>query len=124
MNISHFGGTFSDVSLEDAYDMLKIRFGSGVNEFWISFEGEYPCLAVMINGGLGSVTYFSDDSCAGSQSFGGENEGKSVTFYTNTPEEKTELDGRYAVSSALAVRAAREFISTGKRPECIEWAEL
>lgn len=124
MTISHFGGSFSGISAEEADDILKIRFGNGVNEYWISLEGEYPCLAVMINGGLGSVTYFPDDKCAGSQSYGGENAGKTVTFYTNSPEEITELDGRYTVSSALALRAAREFVFTGIRPVCIEWVEL
>ncbi|MGN1105140.1 MAG: Imm1 family immunity protein [Huintestinicola sp.] len=124
MTISHFGGAFMDISSEDVDDILKIRFGSGVNEFWISLEGEYPCLAVMINGDLGSITYFPDDLCAGSQSYGGEKAGETVTFYTDTPEEETELDGRYAVSSAVALRAAREFVFTGKRPVCIEWVEL
>ncbi|MBP0956218.1 MAG: hypothetical protein J5997_02505 [Oscillospiraceae bacterium] len=124
MTISHFGGTFKDISAEDVDDILKIRFGSGVNEFWISLEGEYPCMAVMINGDLGSVTYFSNDLCAGFQSYGGKKAEENVTFYTNTPEEKTELDGRYAVSSAVALRAAREFVFTGIRPVCIEWVEL
>ena len=60
IKISHKGGTYSDISPLEASEILKIRCEGSTNEYWISFEDEYPCLAVMVKESFGSVTYFAE----------------------------------------------------------------
>ena len=70
MKISHFGGISECKSIEDFESILNVRYGSVVNEFWISDEEEMPCLAILVNNDFASLTYFPEDGHPGFQSVG------------------------------------------------------
>ena len=117
IQLSHKGGTYSDISPHEASEILKIRYEGSTNEYWISFEDEYPCLAVMVKEGFGSVTYFAESDIF-YQCCGEKTADDIVKF------DSAELDSGYTVSDRLALKAAEEFINTGKRPYCVKWEKL
>lgn len=50
MKVSHFGGTAERKTSKELDTVLSMRYGSGVNEFWIYGEARNPCLAVLVSG--------------------------------------------------------------------------
>jgi len=81
MKISHFGGTVECKTIEDLDIVLNMRYGLGVNEFWISHEHEIPCLAILVNNNYANLTYFSEDGHPGFQSVGmGTDLGPEISF--------------------------------------------
>lgn len=126
MKISHFGGIVSCNKINDLLNVMKKRYGNGVNEFWITDdETDNPCMAILVNGELANVTFFPSDGHPGFQSAGTDNNAEGYTvFYTNTPEEEIEINNDMIIPIEQAVQAAREFFTTKNRPSCIDWVDL
>lgn len=59
MKVSHFGGEVECKTIEDLDSVLNMRYGIGVNEFWISGEEENPCLPVLVNNNYAYLTFAS-----------------------------------------------------------------
>jgi hypothetical protein len=127
MKVSHFGGTAECKTIEDLRKVLNMRYGDGVNEFWISGEENNPCLAVLVNKDYANLTYFPKVGHMGFQSVGMGtslvSDGISI-FYTNTPEEEIEIGNDAVVPFFKALEAVEEFFETTALPESIEWFEL
>ncbi|MBQ6553920.1 MAG: hypothetical protein IJR45_08465 [Firmicutes bacterium] len=45
-------------------------------------------------------------------------------FYTNTEEEKIEVENRSIITIEQAIRAVEEFFVTEQLPKCVDWEEL
>ena len=127
MKISHFGGVVECKTIEELKNVLNMRYGDEVNEFWISGEEENPCLAILVNKGYATLTYFPEDGHMGFQSVGMdtdlEADGISV-FYTNTPEEEMEINNDAIIPFSKALGAIIEFFETMHLPKSIEWVEM
>lgn len=127
MKVSHFGGMIDCETVETLEQVLNMRYGSGVNEFWISGEEENPCLAVLVNNDYANLTYFPDDGHPGFQSIGmetGLDQHEISIFYTNTPEEEIEVNNDTVIPFSKALEAAKEFFTSTGMPKSIEWLEL
>jgi hypothetical protein len=117
--------------VSDAIDLeaaLNKRYGSGVNEFWISHDDDdYPVLAIVINQELASLSYFPEAGSPGFKSVGnlsGLKKGEFTKFYINTPTEIHLVLNESIVPVEVAVEAAKEFLADKKLPSPVKWLEL
>jgi hypothetical protein len=128
LTVEHFGGTAECKTLEELEKILKIRYGTGVNEYWICEEGEenpYPWLAVLINNEYATLTYFPDEGHPGYQSVGKNTDLDEYTiFYVNTPTEEIEVANKFIVPFSKALEAIKEYFLILSIPNCLEWNEL
>lgn len=124
MKISHFGGIVECKTIEDLGNVLNMRYGDGVNEFWISGKEDDPCLAVLVNKDHANITYFSEDGDIGLQSAGMDTNldpnGMTI-FYTNTPDEEIEVSNSAVIPFSKAIGVIKEFFETMDLPKSIEW---
>jgi hypothetical protein len=112
MKVSHFGGTVDCKKFNDLNFILNIKYGSRVNEFWISGEDDYPCLVILVNNDYANITYFPEDGHPGFQSIGMGTDlspGGVTIFYTNTPNEEIEIRNDTIVPFPKAMEAAKEY---------------
>ena len=126
MTVSHLGGTVECKTIEELNFLMSVRYGTGVNEYWIPSEG-FPCLAVLVNNEHANLTYFHDEEHSGLQSVGVDTKldpKESSIFYTNTPTEEVVIRNEAVVPSETAQRAAIEYFSSLSLPTCIDWVEL
>jgi hypothetical protein len=127
MKVSHFGGTVFCATIEDQATILNIRFGTGVNEYWISGEDDNPCLAILVKDDYANLTFFPEDGHPGFQSVGmgtDLNMEEITVFNTNTPNEEMEVNNDSIVPFTMALEAAKEFFASLTMPTCLEWIEL
>jgi len=112
-----------DFTFQSADDVIKfIRAAEqGNNDFWISGEQPYPCMAVCINGEYAAVNFFQNDAGEMWLSYNDKNQ-KEVTFIAEGDEWKPDANAIIALSDAFS--CIREFLDTYERPTCIQWQEL
>jgi hypothetical protein len=128
LRIEDFGGSYYAATTAEVENALAKRYGSGVNEVWLSHEGhKFPALSIVVNGELASLNYFPEEDHPGFVSSGnidGMNQDGYTTFYINTPSEKHEVWNGAVVSLQTAVAASKEFLHNEQLPPSIEWSEL
>ena len=127
MKIEHFGGFVECNGIEEFESILNMRYGKGVNEFWVCGKDRYPCLSVMVNGEYAYVHFFPEHKHPGFHSVSINTrlpEGKTSVFYTGTIYEEIQISNDAVIPFSFAVTAAKEFFNTLKMPKCIEWFEL
>jgi hypothetical protein len=129
MIVEHFGGTVECENINKFNAVLNKRYGAGVNEFWLSGEAKFPCIAILINGEFAHVTFFPEDGHPGFHSINTENPKLDETkvFYVNTVNEEIEINGDLnagIISTGKAMEIANEFFMTLSMPKCAEWFEL
>ena len=127
MKVSHFGGIVDCETINSMLSILNLRYGKGVNEFWIYGEDRFPCLAILVNNDYANLTYFPEDGHPGFQSIAMDTDlnMKDISiFYTNTPDEEIEIDNDAIVPFSRAVEATKEFFTSLSLPTCLKWLEL
>jgi len=110
----------------ELFDFIAIRYGEGVNEFWLTEEeSKFPALAIMVKKDLACLHYFPYEGHAGFISSGtcGIDCDDVCVFVINRTEDQ-EILKDCVVFAADAVRAATEFFVCKKMPESIAWDEL
>jgi hypothetical protein len=126
MNIEHMGGSVDVADLAGLEPVLKERFGDGLNEYWLSFEGEeFPALAVLVRDELACVHYFPADGHPGFVALPrGEVAGVagSVAFETNGAE--VHAPRHLIVSFSDARHAVESFLTSRARDPHMNWVEL
>lgn len=125
--IEHFGGVVEVDEATSIDNVLGLRYGSGVNEFWIFRESEFPHLAILVNQDRACVHYFPEEGHPGFRSRGeveGPLDEEYLVFYTNTPQEELTVPAKASVPVDLAIRAAREFFADPRLPPALRWDEL
>ena len=116
-------------SLEDEISAaLGVRYGAGVNEFWLSNgQDKFPSMSIVVNGDLASLSYFPKPRDPGYRSVGcypGLDAGGCTTSYMNSPEEEHEVSNDAIVPYSTALKAAQQFATTDVLPTVLEWFEL
>jgi hypothetical protein len=129
MIIEHFGGEVKCNTIEELGSVLQMRYGDGVNEYWIyiSDETRNPCLAVLVKDNYANLTYFPEDGHPGFQSVGkdtGLDSEVIVMFNCNSPGEEMEISADYVVPFSVAIQAVKEFFAAQIMSKCLEWDEL
>jgi hypothetical protein len=126
--IEDFGGRCEVNSISDFEDALQKRYGSGVNEYWISHDEEKnPVLALLINGNLSCVHYFPYEGHPGFVCVGnvdGLDKDGFTTFSLQTVEQKQEIWNRHVIPLSKALMVTKDFFASKELPKSIEWNEL
>lgn len=91
-----------------------------VDEFWVSGEDAYPCMALLTNGAYANVNYFLNETGDMWLSVGDLE--KEVTFLAAGVEWPAPADT--VIPFETGIRCVEEFCHTLSRPTCIEWQEL
>lgn len=120
MLISTSKGDFQYQSAQEIINhILQNRLKT--DEFWISGNNEYPCMAICINGDYASVNYFEDDNGNMWMSFNEDNN-KKITFIAGGEEWMPDANAVITLDAAFS--CIDEFLSKYERPLCIQWQEL
>lgn len=120
MNISNCNGDFELHSWEDLEKQIKESSTYPFDDIWISGETEYPCLSILINELYTCVHYFHNNQGDMWQSIGYDN--KDIAFESNG--EKLNMPADAVISLNLALKCAKQFFETYKKPTCIKWRSL
>jgi|SRR5580693_9061754 hypothetical protein len=128
MMLQDMKGSFqveNSVALEEK---LNKRYGSGVNEFWLSHKNDDGAkLAILVSNELANVHYFPPGKHPGYNSIGSIPEldvrGYSK-FSINNPDELQWIGNAHVVPFSAAVNAAKEFFERDELPKSINWLEL
>lgn len=128
MIIEHFMGKEICKNINEIPEILKKQTSKGVNEFWISINGDYPVLSVLTNQNYAYVHFFEEEGEPGLQiisdvDLGLDLDGESV-FYTNTDTEEVNIENSCVVDIKRAIEIVHEFGVTHQLPKCIAWEEL
>ena len=122
MNIAYSKGDFECNSWEEIEDFIQKSSSNPYDDIWISEEaGEFPCLAILINGNYACVHYFLEDEDDVWQSVGSGDQ--DVDFISNG-NEKSSMPADAVISLGEALLCAKQFYDTRQQPDCIEWREL
>jgi hypothetical protein len=111
-----------DAALEEASaearanGMLNIVLLTAPNRDWLSIVVGSEETVVGYNYGHGDPPYYASAGEA-------QTEDPVLTAYVGLAHH-TEFPRRWVVSFAVGKQAAREFLTTGKRPESILWTEV
>ena len=107
-------------TIDEALDIIRSK-AQDKDEIWVSDGGKYPCIAVCINGDFAGITFFESEDGNMYLSLNKDNQVK-IDFVAGGEEWLPDPD--VVISKELSIEGVREFLETGKRPECIEWQEL
>jgi hypothetical protein len=125
MHVEDSSGAYEIEDAATLEALLTTRNDRDANEFWMyASEETYPMLGIFVRGDLAEVHYLQGEDHAGFRSLGGtglDPNGKTI-FYMGTEEQ--EAPNRFVVAFRDAVRAAKEFMTTGRRPGSLDWLEL
>lgn len=112
------------VALEEK---LNQRYGSGVNAFLLSQNGNGAKLVILVNNDLANVHYFSPGRHPGYNAIGripGLDAHGYSEFFVNSPDEFQWISNRHVVRFSAAVKAASEFLESDELPKSMNWLEL
>ena len=115
MRVSHFGGAIECGTIEEL-----------VNEFLLSGDKRFPCLAIMVNNEYAVLTFFPENEDCLFQSIGegtALNPDETSIFYTGTQDQETQIWNEFVIPFAKAREAATEFFASLSLPVCIEWSK-
>lgn len=122
MNVACSKGDYEYQAKQELEDMIRECALNPYDDIWISeTDGEYPCLAILVNGNYACVHYFLDDCGTMWQSIG--NYAQDIYFQANG-EVPSPMPGDCVISLNKAIECMRLFFETQQRPDCIEWREL
>lgn len=102
-------------------DELEKEFWKAVRadkEIWISEDGGYPCLGLIIAESEASVNYFEREAGYMSVSLG------DTTRDDTIESGQFDVAGYQLITVKKALECALEFFDTKTEPKCIEWEEL
>ena len=130
MRISGCHKTWDVHDEADLEAALHTRDAQGGGEFWLAQEdGQYPCLAVQVNGELATVHYFPAISHPGyrclSQGWpqrelpAGANSG-----FVYVGHDPVEIRNEFVVTFHAALQIAKEFLHKSDIPASVQWFEL
>ena len=112
----------------DIEAVLRKRYGTGRNAFWLSHGDElFPAINIMVKGDLAHVHYFPEERHPGFASVGrlpGLKSDEDTVFYMSSSSEPVEIMNDAVVSFSDALKVAQEFAISNGRPKCIQWFEL
>lgn len=111
--------------------LLALRDSRGGGEFWVAdAPGSFPCLAVVVSGGLSHVTYFPAERHPGYRALGNlDGAGPAGEFATLVwegcdPASGEQVPWRFVLPFETALTIARDFFRNRSRSGSIEWLEL
>ncbi len=91
------------------------------DDIWVSGDEEYPCLAVCTNAPYAAVHFIQSDGGEVWLSYN-ENNQRGVDFLVDGVEWRPTADAVVSLDDAIA--CVKEFLTTYKKPSCIQWQEL
>lgn len=98
---------------------MELRNTNNENEFWISGECSYPCMALLVKGGFAHVSYFPEGGQPGFVSLNqADSSGKTVFI------KDFEIDSENMVEYNEAVVAVLQFYKSRKMPDNFDWFEI
>lgn len=97
------------------------KYRSDADEFWISIDEPYPCMAVCVSGSFAAITWFESENGKMKLSYNKNNK-SSIAFTAGGEEWIPTPDA--VISLKDAVSCITEFLTTHSLPLCIEWQEL
>ena len=129
VRLEHFGGVASVAGRAHLLEILQLRFGDGVNEFWASTPGRpFPVLSLALSGSWAVLHFFPEDGHPGWQSTASGElplAAQSTVFNCNGIGEVAEFPVKSVVGAADGIAAMVEFMSRpDTRPASIDWFEL
>jgi hypothetical protein len=130
MRIEDFNGIIHHASdIEEIDNILRKRYGKGVNEFWISHGDErFPVISLQVSGRLACLHYIPRKRHAGFVSLGdlkslGLEPGGETTFYVGPTTPIWALNEQ-VISFSDALKVVHEFSANPALPKSIRWFEL
>lgn len=128
MIIEHFMGKEICENIDEIHTILEKQTSKGVNEFWISINGDYPVISVLTNQNYAYVHFFEKEGEPGLQIISDVDlkldlDGETV-FYTNTDTEEVKIENSCIVDIKRAIEIVHEFWVTHQLPKYISWEEL
>ena len=101
--------------------VLKRRF-NGMNEFRMVQQGsEYPVLVVWVNGDCAWLCFVACAERATFHSIGKENAREGTMRFVSAGPQEEQVPLAQVIPFCDALRAANEFLVTGKMPTCVCW---
>lgn len=91
------------------------------DDIWVSGDEEYPCLAVCTNAPYAAVHFIQSDGGEVWLSYN-ENNQREVDFLVDDVKWCPTADAVVSLDDAIA--CVKEFLTTYKKPSCIQWQEL
>ncbi len=128
VNVEDFTGSHQASSIASLEIILLTRDTDGYNSFWLSHKNHrYPCLSLLVNGSLATLTYFPKDSHPGFVPVGnraGLKSGDLTTFRMEKSGEEVQILNDAIVPIDIGSAIAREFFLSEGLPNSIKWNEL
>jgi hypothetical protein len=128
MTIDDFKGTCQASNAAELETILRKRYGSGVNGFWLSHDNErHPTVSLLVKGDLSTLLYVPRESHPGFIPVGcaeGLDRKENTTFSIDTIEQELEVSNEAVVRFSTAVSVAKDFFASKELPTSIEWMEL
>jgi len=128
MNLRDMDGNHKVQTVEELNALLLKRHrinNAEVNSFWLSYDGGFPCMCVMVNDGLATSWYSPKEGQAGyvsATTFDTLEKGGVTLFYLDN--QKQEVANHLVVKWPEAVEAVRQFLRSSDLPHSIRWIEL
>lgn len=129
MKIIDISGEYTASSIDEVETILQRREEPGGNAFWLSHDEEdYPMLSVLVKADIAALDFLERDDEPGFRSVGNlpnvnRNENTVFSISRNRADD-LEVQNDALISFPDALAAAKEFLDSGKRPQCIDWFEL
>ncbi len=113
-------GDFPFERISEALSIISSK-SEEKDEIWVNADTKNPCITVCTNGEFAAITYFENEDGDMWLSLNEDNQ-MEVVFIAGGEEWLPDPD--VIISRTQAMDCVREFLETGKRPECIKWQNL
>lgn len=128
MTIFDLKGRHEASALSELESILEIRYGPGVNSFWLTHESQaHPTMSLLVTGELSTLVYVPEEGHPGYTPLGnvdGLNLERFTPFSIDTIDQELEVWNRQVVSISTALSAAKDFFHSPELPKSIQWEEL
>jgi hypothetical protein len=108
--------------------ILKHRFDSSFNGYWISHnDEEAPLISLLVNNELAFIIYFPFNGHPGFVPKGTSSNldpKEYTTFKHDSLDQEIEIPNYQVVPFETAMKVIQEFITSKNLPNSIEWTEL
>ena len=122
MLIEYNGGNKVCNNHEDVIATLKMRNKENENEFWVSIDAKFPCMAILVKNKISSVTYFPDEESAGFRAIKATMEDE--TAYLLIGGHQYEIESGAIIPFEEVISAVLRFYDSHTLPDNLKWDEL
>ena len=123
MFIEYDGGQKVCKSHEEVIAILEMRNNNNENEYWISLELKFPCMALLVKNDVSSVHYFPNEDSAGFRALKSDiGLGEAVQITIGGHQYEIESEAIIPVDEVIS--AVLYFYDNHVQPNNFVWDEL